>query len=379
MLSIPKYIKISIFEHLSLKTLLNLRLVCKSLASLITENKWINIKIRPNVKYLENIIKVFNFSNFSFCSVNITGDHLKLLKYKCNIIEIFNCDQVTNDDLIFLENCHTISLPYNNDGNITGECTQYLKKYTSVDLTLNKYTFDSHISNLRNCHTVNLSNTSITDKGAKLLCNCHTLILAFTRITDESVKLFGNCHTLDISCTFVTDESMKYLSNCHSLDISDTGITDNGIKFLGNCNTLKIRTNPMLAKMGHGTITDYGMKYLVNCQNIDISGTKITDNGIISLVTHCNILKKKPCELNLTKTKVTDKSVALLGDYHTLHLDQTNVTDKSLELLDKCNTIYVTDTKVSTKCKTILRNKGVCVIDLKETEKSDDVFECILL
>ena len=44
------------------------------------------------------------------------------------------------------------------------------------------------------------------------LKNCHTLHLSGTNITDESVKLLGNCHTLDLSyCKKITDESVKLL------------------------------------------------------------------------------------------------------------------------------------------------------------------------
>ena len=89
------------------------------------------------------------------------------------------------------------------------------------------------INKLKNCHTLDLQNTNITDESVKLLGNCHTLNLSYTNITDESVKLLGNCHTLYLFfCIKITDESVKLLGNCHTLDLFNTKITNESVKLL---------------------------------------------------------------------------------------------------------------------------------------------------
>ena len=51
------------------------------------------------------------------------------------------------------------------------------------------------IKELKNCHTLNLAGTKITDASVKELKNCHTLYLYGTNITDANVKELKNCHT----------------------------------------------------------------------------------------------------------------------------------------------------------------------------------------
>lgn len=76
--------------------------------------------------------------------------------------------------------------------------------------------------------------TKLNTQHIKLLSNCHTLDLSNTNITDESVKMLSNCHTLGLNFTFATDESVKMLGNCHTLNLRGMKITDDSVKILGN-------------------------------------------------------------------------------------------------------------------------------------------------
>src|SRR5579862_2983028 len=83
-----------------------------------------------------------------------------------------------------------------------------------MQIIINNYTFkvlklphniilnSAVVNYLKHCHTLDLSNTKITDEGVKELKHCHTLDLSYCKnITDESVKELKHCHTLDLSYT----------------------------------------------------------------------------------------------------------------------------------------------------------------------------------
>src|SRR5579863_10351023 len=66
------------------------------------------------------------------------------------------------------------------------------------------------VKELKNCHTLYLSNTNITDASVRELKNCHTLDLSYTKVTDASIKEL-NCHTLYLYSAEVTDKLVKEL------------------------------------------------------------------------------------------------------------------------------------------------------------------------
>src|SRR5579863_9921149 len=65
------------------------------------------------------------------------------------------------------------------------------------------------VKELKNCHTLNLAGTNITDISVRELKKCHTLYLSSTNITDISVRELKHCHTLNLSSTKITDESVR--------------------------------------------------------------------------------------------------------------------------------------------------------------------------
>ena len=94
-----------------------------------------------------------------------------------------------------------------------------------------------YVDKLKNCHTLDLSHTNISDTSIIELKNCHTLDLSYTDIANGISKL-GTCHTLNLCHTNVTDIDVGKLNTCHKLDLSYTNTTDASISKLGNCRIL---------------------------------------------------------------------------------------------------------------------------------------------
>jgi hypothetical protein len=133
MLKLNKYLKIKIFSYLTLKELLSFRLVNKVISKVILEHGWSHIIVKSKFN-INDVVKIFNFSNYDFEGTKITDESVKLLV-----------------------NCHTLNLC---NTNITDESVRLLV----------------------NCHTLDLSHTKITDESVKLLGNCHTLNLSRIQI-----------------------------------------------------------------------------------------------------------------------------------------------------------------------------------------------------
>ena len=62
------------------------------------------------------------------------------------------------------------------------------------------------------------------------LMNCHTLDLSYTSINNDNIKRLGYCYTLNLSATNITDNCVKFLKNCHILHLDWNKITDKGIE-----------------------------------------------------------------------------------------------------------------------------------------------------
>lgn len=101
------------------------------------------------------------------------------------------------------------------------------------------YTEDCHITNedlkfLGNCHTLNISHCDkITDEGIKYLGNIHTLNLCGIDITNESIKSLVNVHTLHMGVC-------SRLSNGMSSLLRNLGVEHNHV-----CSTITITKNEL--------------------------------------------------------------------------------------------------------------------------------------
>jgi hypothetical protein len=181
-------------------------------------------------------------------------DVIILILDNLNSKEIIKCELISHCYKVIIRKHHWINKQF------------YLWKY--IDHVLTNYNFKNiminsrysdvnrYIYNLKNCHTLDLRYTNITNESVKELKNCHTLNLSWTNITDKSVKELKNCHILYLTGTNVTDESVKELKNCHTLYLSFCKkITDNSVKELKNCHSLYLNAT---------NVTDECIKKLKN-------------------------------------------------------------------------------------------------------------------
>ena len=145
-----------------------------------------------------------------------------------------------------------------------------VKNYRFKNLSLSrKINVNLYIDYLKNCHTLDLNGTNITDENVKELKNCYDLDLSYTKITDvtaltncyhlnlqgttiTNLPVFTNCHELNLKSTYITDESIKLL-NCYHLNLSNTNITNKSINQLKNYDVLNL---------SYTNITKVGFKML---------------------------------------------------------------------------------------------------------------------
>jgi hypothetical protein len=197
------------------------------------------------------------------------NDAITIILDNLNIKEIIKCVLICHNYKFIIQNHHWI----NKTIKLTSANINYvMNNYNFKNIKIYNCDVDLYINKLKNCHTLDLSCTNITNESVKELKNCHTLNLSFcNKITDESVKELKKCHTLNLSDTNITDESVKELKNCHTLDLSGTNITDESVKELKNCHTLDLSgTN----------ITDESVKELKNCHTLYLTDTNITDESV---------------------------------------------------------------------------------------------------
>ena len=124
--------------------------------------------------------------------------------------QLFDLQLVSKSFLDLVRKCHWVhTLVYLKNDSI---CSFVLNHFKFRNLLFNsKCNVNSFIGLIKNCHTLDLYWSNITDESVKELKNCHTLNLFGTMITDESAKELKNCHTLFLVMTNITDECVKEL------------------------------------------------------------------------------------------------------------------------------------------------------------------------
>lgn len=147
---------------------------------------------------------------------------------------------------------------------ISNENLRHIKVMTKLEeLTLPRWTNDSGLSNaagLTNLKHLDISITNITDTGMSYLKNLNSL---------EKLTLHG---------TKVTSEGIKYLQgkNFSILGLNQTNIGDADMEIISTFTNLKslflVGTKVTDASIPH-------FKKLKNLQRLDITGTKITQQG----------------------------------------------------------------------------------------------------
>eukprot|EP01016_Furgasonia_blochmanni_P029059 TRINITY_DN3063_c0_g1_i3.p1 TRINITY_DN3063_c0_g1~~TRINITY_DN3063_c0_g1_i3.p1 ORF type:complete len:609 (+),score=172.85 TRINITY_DN3063_c0_g1_i3:66-1892(+) len=229
-------------------------------------------------------------------STALSDEGLKALSLSENItrlqsLNISACSQVSDAGLKALFNArktaHLTHLKLSNT-RITGESlmalgqSQFTRRLSSVDLrwcrSISDYGFKLFFAsaNSRNLTHVELSNTKLGDDGFVELASCAKL---------ESVRVQ--------SCSAITDLGFTNFflkSKSHSLsaiDFSNTKLADEAIVALTSSRHLRIIETLILSRCE--SITDAGFEYFfknakgARIRKLEISETKISDNGLVAL------------------------------------------------------------------------------------------------
>ena len=163
----------------------------------------------------------------------------------------------------------------------------------------------------------------------------------------ENLKRLPKIRELILCESELSDKGLsliKYCAQLQTLDISSTKISDEGLASLKNLPKL---TEVMLS---YDDITDHGLVNLQECMQIEkleLQGTKISDAGLqhLSKLTH---LKK----LGLGKNSITDAGLVHLDNLDQLEclsLDSTDITDSGFEFLKQLKnlkTLVLSNTKI---------------------------------
>lgn len=182
---------------------------------------------------------------------------------------------------------------------------------------------------------VNLSHTSVTAKGLQSLANLgelQGLELEGCTITDEMIdelRKFKQMNNLHLKGSSLSDAQLKRFfpgpPRLFNLDLSGTKITDEGLPVLAAFTELSG------ADLADTQITDLGLPHLLQmkrCSGVDVSGTRISDAGMSTIASRKYLLY-----LDVSRTSISDKGLEALnrlpGLLH-LNLSSTKVTDNGL-------------------------------------------------
>jgi hypothetical protein len=250
-----------------------------------------------------------------------------------------------------------------------------------------------HLGGLREMTRLDVADTRVTDAGMAILAGwprLKVLDLSHTGITDDSLeRLHQAAHlaSLNLSGSHITDAGLTYLEGLRcldTLDLSSTGVGDIGVKHLAG-----------LTNLGHldlagAVVTDAGLQYLAGLKNLtwvslhgsrvkgsalkslqrirgegnmiqflDLSSSAVTDSGLQALedgfelkglcladttigdagLVHINTRSLDVgCHVNLSRTRVTDAGIDVLGRIQgigTVDLEGTRVTAAGQKRLRK--------------------------------------------
>ena len=230
-----------------------------------------------------------NVENIAFVDINLTDDHMKYLPDQIvknlQSLQIIGCERITND-AIKLIGMHCAKLRYLN----LRDC------FHISDMGL------LHIvKNSPNIRGMELTGTCVTNIGICSVSDyCHHLkILIISRCRKLTGEGFG----------FITEafKNLEYLN----MSANYEGITDKGIQILTRkCNALKhldISDSSSITDISIFTIAD-------SCKNLTIliaeGCIRVTQQGVIYLVTKCNKLKT----LNISGISISDQVLFVIAD-----------------------------------------------------------------
>lgn len=160
------------------------------------------------------------FDHDSFLAYN-----LKTSRCHIHILELIN-----ESGFVSMKNHHIKSLFHNN------------RHIHTIIFPNIKVTSNYSFRFLKNCHTIDISHSNITDIGVSFLENCRNINLSWcNNISPKSLVFLKNCHTIKLSGSHITDDYIKILtkSKYYRISLICANITNNYVKLL-NCQFLTI-------------------------------------------------------------------------------------------------------------------------------------------
>ncbi len=280
----------------------------------------VGLKELENLKQLEEL---------DLGDTAVTGGELEPLKQLANLkkLSLKGLD-VTNAKLDVLETFYKLEDFDLSDTRSDPKADQSI---------FNRAAFERIMNHLPNIKRLNLSGSPVNDlKGLNSLSRLEELDLQMTDIGNDDLNYLKdhcpNLRRLNLSITNVTDAGLAALQNHHKLEelnlsaLDYQNVTqrelDRGIQGLRR---LENRSK----------FTDAGLKALdglIGLKSIDLSGTKVTDQGFNDLITHMPNLEK----VKINSTAITDTGLAALadlGELKELDISDTKITDAGLHHL----------------------------------------------
>ncbi len=204
---------------------------------------------------------------------------------------------------------------------------------------------------------LSLEGTPISNRamqGLSRMPSLGMLDISKTRVSDNGIMALNKSYLsyLNISWTSVTDEGIKALvtefPNLYRLDLMNLDVTDDNIKGFLNVKNEDLFKKTLDETMSSGLIgmfssnterLDFDNNGFKKLQDLNLSGTKITNRSIVIL----SAIKSLKL-LNVSYTLIDDDGMSHIGrnqDLEVLSLSGTQVTDSSMDELKNLSSLKV--------------------------------------
>lgn len=143
------------------------------------------------------------------------------------------------------------------------------------------------------------------------------------------------CHNTSITDLTLKNINQNFSHSLEELDVSSTKITDEGISFLKDCQKLE------KLRLSKTAISDKGLLFLKACKqlkSIGLNGTTITGEGL-SFLKDC----KQLAGIGLSGTMITDQygfHLSKLISLNSLYLGETQITDEFMYSLQNLKNLH---------------------------------------
>jgi len=298
---------------------------------------------------VEGLIGLLWNSRYSLRELDLSETDASLVGLEKGVESLPNLEKLNLDDSLGLSNKGLIEVL-----RISGTHMKELYLYSTF---ITGTGIEANVRSLPSLQILDLSYSSdFTDEGLY-----------------EILKICGTkLRELNLSSTNITgtgiEANVRSLPSLQILDLSSSKITDNGFhEILRICGT-KLRELNLSSTNITGTGIEANVRSLPSLLILDLSSSKITDNGFQEILRICGT---KLIDLTLSSTNITgvglEERVKCLPSLQILCLDDSDIRDEGLhEILTvkrkRMKTIHVTRDQISTTFENIRKScQSVCI------------------